>query len=142
MQAYWDTSALAKVYVRESGSARAIALHQSHAVISSALLPLELSSLIERQRRDRLIEAGEARRVSALFHTHRRDWTLIAVSADVLERGERLVALSPLRTLDAIHLASALLVASQQPVPLPFVTADRRQADTAGKLGLALEWVE
>jgi hypothetical protein len=41
----------------------------------------------------------------------------------------------PLRTLDAIHLASAAL-ASEEGLRLPFVTADGLQADAARAAGL------
>ena len=57
--------------------------------------------------------------------------------SDVLALAETLVATHPVRTLDAIHVASAQLFAARLSMPeLRFLSADTRQTETAGAVGL------
>jgi hypothetical protein len=54
--------------------------------------------------------------------------------------GVNLVAAHPLRTLDAIHVASAALFADRLAASeLTFVSADARQTAVAAAIGLATE---
>jgi hypothetical protein len=56
----------------------------------------------------------------------------------VLAAAETLVGAHPIRTLDAIHVASAQLFAARLSIPgLAFVSADKRQTETAVAVGLA-----
>lgn len=47
-----------------------------------------------------------------------------------------------LRTLDAVHVASALAFETASGIRIPFVTADGRQRDAAGQVALNVVWVE
>jgi uncharacterized protein len=67
----------------------------------------------------------------------REFWALIDVSSRVLVAAETLVAAHPLRTLDAIHVASARIFAARIAHPtLVFVTADVRQMAAAAAAGM------
>jgi hypothetical protein len=56
----------------------------------------------------------------------------------VLSGAETLVSVHPLRTLDAIHVASAQLFAARLSIEgLIFVSADKRQTDVASAIRLA-----
>jgi predicted nucleic acid-binding protein len=69
-------------------------------------------------------------------------WTLVEVGAEVLSAAERLVAVPPLRTLDAIHVASAQVFAAGMSEPdLMFVSADKRQTEAAAVIGLATRYI-
>jgi len=60
-----------------------------------------------------------------------------------LAGAEVLVATHPLRTLDAIHVASAQLFSSRLAAPeLVFVSADRRQTAAAAAGGLAARHIQ
>jgi predicted nucleic acid-binding protein len=61
--------------------------------------------------------------------------------SEVLSRAEALVSGSSLRTLDAIHVASALLYQRGSRRPFLLVTADARQRDAARQLVLTVTWV-
>jgi predicted nucleic acid-binding protein len=140
--AYFDTSVIVKRYVQEAGSARARALLRRHRVLTSALAPLEATSGLRRRR-----DAGDlaARDFTAAVARVRQDrpyWTLVEVSPLVLDRAEDLLARIPVATLDAIHLASALLFESMRKRRVPFVTADVQQRAAADQLALDLVWVE
>jgi predicted nucleic acid-binding protein len=49
----------------------------------------------------------------------------------VLTKAEEIVVSYDLRTLDAVHLASAIVIQDSIGTPLPFVTADERQIAAA-----------
>ena len=69
-------------------------------------------------------------------------WTLVEIGADVLVAAGTLVATHPIRTLDAIHVASARLFAARVSTPeLVFVSADKRQTDAAAAIGLAAKHI-
>ncbi|MEK7715822.1 MAG: VapC toxin family PIN domain ribonuclease, partial [candidate division NC10 bacterium] len=60
---------------------------------------------------------------------------------EVLERAESIVGQVSVRTLDALHLASAVLLGESLDRRLAFVTADTRQREVGGALGLEVVWV-
>jgi predicted nucleic acid-binding protein len=63
---------------------------------------------------------------------------LVAIGAEVLERTAKPFPIEPVRSLDAIHLATAeLLDASPQAVTI--VTRDRRVAQNARAMGFVVE---
>ncbi len=106
--AYFDTSVLVKRYVTERGAARARALLQKHRFLSSAVMPVEAVSALDRRR-----AAGDLSRASfdAILTQLTRDrlhWALVEVTSGVLDRAEVVIRETGVRTLDAIHLASAL----------------------------------
>lgn len=68
----------------------------------------------------------------------RDDWDrchVVPLDATCLERAMEVGCLHGVRTLDAIHLAAA----DRMPRPLVVLTFDRRQADAARSMGLAVE---
>ena len=69
-------------------------------------------------------------------------WTLVEVGAEVLGAAESLSRSIPLRTLDAIHVASAqLFAAGVSESDLMFVSADKRQTEAAAVIGLATRYI-
>jgi predicted nucleic acid-binding protein len=124
---YLDSSALVKLVVREpeSDTLRAwTALHP--AAVTSAIAVTEVRRAIGRltprqglSDRARLVLDGVA---------------LLGVDQDILEKAASL-APKELRTLDAIHIASALSLGTDL---LAFVTYDDRQLDAARKARLPL----
>ena len=142
--AYFDTSVLVKRYVREPGSARARALLRRYGFLSSAVVPVELLSALHRRRATgELPQAG----FEAILTRIRRDlahWALVEVSTALLDRAEQVISRTGVRTLDAIHLASALHVraaVAASEIQIPFVTADLPQREAALRLGLDVQWV-
>ena len=124
---YLDSSALVKLVVREAESDAVRAWLVEHAAtVTSALAVTEVRRAVSRlspQRglldRARLVLDGVA---------------LLAVNHDILERAVRL-APKELRTLDAIHIASALSLGTDL---LAFVSYDDRQGRPPRRAGLPL----
>lgn len=133
---YCDTSAMAKRYVREVGRAEVMKLLNGSRAVSSVLLPVELHSAFCRRERAGTIAAASVPRLFQRVAVDQQYWTLVEVSPFVLSSAQRLVEEHPLRTLDAVHLASALIFAERVGVPLTFVTSDARQHEAARRLGL------
>lgn len=142
MWAYFDTSALVKRYVDEAGRREVLQLLRRNECVTSAVLPVELRSGLRRRVADGSLE--RARLPVVLHHVaaDRPYWTLVDVGTDVLAVAETLVATYPIRTLDAIHVASAQLFAGRVSMPgLIFVSADKRQTETATAVGLAAQQI-
>lgn len=141
---YFDTSVLVKRYVREPGSVRAQALLRRYGFLSSALVPVELLSVLHRRRATgELAPAGFAA-ILARIRQDRAHWALVEVTSAVLDRAEQVISHTGVRTLDAIHLASALharAAAGASGSQVPFVTADLPQREAALRLGLDIQWV-
>ncbi|MEO6596424.1 MAG: type II toxin-antitoxin system VapC family toxin [Planctomycetota bacterium] len=134
---YLDTSWLVKLYVDEPGSAgvRKVVDADSDVVVSD-LAYVEFHSAVARRRRERTLAARSAATLVARF---RKDWServRVAVSLDVLLRAADLLSEHPLRSLDALQLASALLIATGAPEALRFGAADDRLNAAATAEGL------
>jgi predicted nucleic acid-binding protein len=141
--AYFDTSALIKRYVEESGRQEVMRLLRAHTCVVSAVLPIEMRSALRRRMAD---ETLDEKRVSAILKRLAADrpfWTVIGVSQEVLASAETLAGEHPLRALDAIHVASAKLFGARLPAPrFVFVSADVRQTAAAAALGMTTRHIE
>lgn len=139
MWAYFDTSALVKRYVDEPGRRTVLNLLREHECVTSAVLPVELRRALRRRASEGTLDAGRVPEILKRVAADRAYWTLVEVGAEVLKAAETLVASHPLRTLDAIHVASAQLFASRVAASeLIFVSADARQTDAAAALGMTI----
>jgi len=124
--AYLDTSAVVKLLVREGETAALRRwLRRRPRRVASALLSVELLRAARRAGEPRLVV--EARRLLSGI-------TLVDVHGAVLDRAGELEP-GQLRTLDAIHLATALSLGAELDA---VVTYDRRMADAAALVGLAI----
>jgi uncharacterized protein len=139
--AYFDTSVLVKRYVREPGSRRARELLRRHRFLSCAIVPVEaLSALSRRKAAGDLDQRSFAAIVSGM-RADRAHWELVELGASVLGRAEEVVQAAGVRTLDALHIASALAFQELSGVHVPFITADERQRDAAQQMGLDVTWI-
>ena len=125
--AYLDTSALVKLVVQEPESdALVAALPRWSERVTSTLAEVELLRAIRRVETGTRL-ARRAREVLAQLH-------LLEVDAFVRQAAAALDA-PMLRSLDAIHLASALTLGGELGV---FVGYDRRLLDAAAAAGLSV----
>ena len=135
--AYFDPSALIKRYVDEQGRREVLQLLPIHDCVTSALLSVEFRSALRRRVADGSLDARRVPEIVKRFAVDREFWALVEVTSDVLRTAEILVANHPLRTLDAIHVASAQLFAVRMTASkLLFVSADTRQSAVAASIGL------
>lgn len=125
MSAYLDSSALVKLVVAEDESLalrRALRRHPSR--VSSALARVEVVRAV------RAYGAEGSTRARVVM----RGLDLVPIDDGILDAAARLDP-AVLRSLDAIHLASALRLAGELEV---VITYDRRMAEAARSLGLVV----
>lgn len=140
--AYFDTSALIKRYVDEEGRREVLQLLRRHQCVASTVLSVELRSALRRRVTDGSLEARRVPEILKRFAADREFWALVEVTSEVLLAAERFVAAHPLRTLHAIHIASAELFSDRLAASeLRFVSADARQTAVAGAIGMAAELI-
>lgn len=139
--AYFDTSVLLKRYVREDASLQARTLLRRHRFLSSAIMPVETLSALYRRRAGEGLAERHFQAILSRIRQDRAHWELVEVSPQVLARAEELIANTGLRTLDAIHVASALTVQAASGFHIPFVTADAQQREAARSLKMQVLWV-
>lgn len=139
--AYFDTSVLVKRYVKEEGSTTARRLFQRYRFLSSAVAPVEVLSAISRRRTSGELNHRDSLAIRARLHKDRAYWELVEVGGIVLGQAEELVQKTGLRTLDALHVASALTFQAASGLTIPFITSDLRQREAAENLALTLIWV-
>lgn len=132
-----DTSALIKWYITEARSEDVDALFACQSWVAiSQLAGVELRSALGRRRRNKQISARVEKSVLDLFHTHQQLGNLRVLSVDDTHCAEAVHLMQthpriPLRALDAIQLATAVLARTPE-----FATADRIQASAARAAGL------
>jgi predicted nucleic acid-binding protein len=138
--AYFDTSALVKRYIEEAGRRDVLRLLRRYDVVTSVILPLELRSALRRRTSDGTLDGERVPEILKRVATDRAYWTLVEAATDVLAAAEMLVATHPVRTLDAVHIASAQIFQGRLSIPeLLFVSADQRQANAASAAGMAVK---
>ena len=137
--AYFDTSAIVKLYLGETGSRAVEALYDDVAQIFCHEIGfVETRAVLAAARRlGRIVEEQHAELVSDF----RADWTNnfspLATRPELLERAAELAEGFALRGYDAVHLASAERVRLALPVTR-FVSFDRNLNRAAKLLGFAL----
>jgi len=139
--AYFDTSVLVKCYVAEQGTPEAVTLIGRHGVLSSALAPIELRSALRRLEASGGLTRRQREQALARFQADRAHWTLLQPDSHVLARAEALVGTGPVRTLDALHLASALVFQAEMNLRSPFITGDTQQRHAAEVLWFEVVFV-
>jgi len=130
--AYFDTSALLKQYVTETGS-NWVRTYLSSAtapiVFTSQLTAVEATCAFARRLRDgALLPIDYATAVRAFDHDIAYRYTLLDVMSVTIDAARRLANLHPLRAYDAVQLATAWSLnqdlVNDGEAPLTFVCAD------------------
>lgn len=132
---YIDTSIIVAYYCPEPLSAAAEAFLRADVAPSiSPLVQVEFCSALAIKTRTRELSRDAARRILSLFLSHLADgaYGMIPIDArEYLLARDWIASFStPLRTLDALHLAAAFTN------DLPLVTADKTLASASAALGV------
>lgn len=136
---YFDTSALVKQYFSlETGSKTVRELLKSgEKVFTAALTYVETHAAFARRRRERILSPQVTRRLALRFDKDWETYEVILLNQDVLALARQILYRHPLRSADAVHLASALLLARKTPATAwEFVCADQRLGAAASIEGL------
>lgn len=138
MNLYAESSAvLAWLFEQEHGHAVAATLAHAERVIASDLTLIECDRVMIRAVALRELHEADAIDRQARLNAVAARWILVTIEDEVIERARRPFPAEPIRTLDAIHVASAL--AARKAVPdLVMLSLDERVRKTAHHLGFPL----
>jgi predicted nucleic acid-binding protein len=113
-------------------------LSNAEMVFASDLTLVECDRVLVRAvHTGRLSEAAAAERAALLGHAAAH-WLLLRLDSEVLDRARRPFPAEPLRTLDALHIASALL-ALRTVANLALLSLDQRVRRSGQQLGFPLQ---
>ncbi len=141
---YWDTSTLVKLYAQEGDSAafENYALNAPSKAVTSRIALYEAHATFRRKEAESILQSGCAQKLYSqlMQDVAAGELRLVELGADVeREYGQVLGTCYqqsppvPLRTLDALHLASARVAGETE-----LVATDKRMRDAAKLLGFAL----
>ena len=136
---YVDTSVFVKLYTRETDSAECERIADGQKLVSSELLYAELWSALLAKERNGNLAPDDRQRVWELFEFHLSDDVVELVQLDgllVREAAEIMAKVHPsvpLRTLDALHLATYASIEAG-----PLFTNDKRMIEAARLLTFPL----
>jgi predicted nucleic acid-binding protein len=134
--AYFDTSAVVKLVIRERGSTEALEVWEAAGTaVSSVLMYPEARAALKKARRERRLTDAQLRLAVTAFGALWQQVDRVVVSASLATRAGVLAHEYDLRGYDSVHLASAEMVAEPR---LVFVAADADLCAAAQRLGLAV----
>lgn len=134
---YYDTSALVKQYLQEAGSKLVLELLKSgEKVYTASLTYAETHAAFSRRTREGRLTRETTKRLALRFDKDWESYDIVVLSENVFRLARQMLYRHPLRSADAIHLASALLLARTSPrSSWSFVCADGRLCDAAKSEG-------
>ena len=134
---YLETSALLRWILGQSDAdVVRQTVDRAELVLTSEITALETERALLRAEAEGSLNGGDAQRLRGLLRRVESSWMRMTVSGDVLARAARPFPVEPVRTLDAIHLATALEFATVFP-DLRVVSYDDRVRNNSESLGIA-----
>ena len=133
---YLESSALLSWLLGEpDGDVARQILDAAPAVLTSRLTLVEAARGLLRAEHERRISASDRHILTGMLAAASAAWFRLSIADATCERAERPYPLEPVRTLDALHLASALTALEVYP-DLALLTFDDRVITNARGLGL------
>ncbi len=134
---FWDSSALVALWTEGANQEGLRRLYDEarDPVVVFWTTPVECVSAIARREREGVITAAEASSVVSHIRRTARAWQTVTPTEAVRERAYRLLRTHPLRSVDALQLAAALVVAGDTPGAVDFLTRDARLSEAAAREG-------
>ena len=134
---FFDASAAAKRYFQETGSDQVNRLWRGPEFFSSlAILHCEITSALNRKRRERALPRGAYPTLKKQIGEDLRRIRAVPIHAELIELCLRLLEAHPLKTLEALYLAGALGLQQTLREPVLFVAVDRQILQAAQAEGL------
>ncbi len=135
MRIYMDSSAFAKRYIDEPGTARVRTLLELADELFLSMLTLpEVAGALNRIRREGRLTDADYSGCRQRLLADLEGASVIAITPAVLSSAVRCLERVPLRAADSVHVAAAL-----EANPDRFVSANHRQVKAARAMGLAVE---
>ena len=135
MTLYAESSSVLRWLFEEAGGDEVHRLlRDTTKVVCSRLTLVETRRVIRRAVAENLLDEVESTVVLEAFARAAASWSVLEVSREVAERAEAAFPVEPVRTLDALHLASALLL-RQALTDLQLLSSDDRVRANGRRLG-------
>ena len=135
---YAESSAVLAWLLDEPGRQDVVReLASADQVVTSSLTVIECSRALARARETKRVKPLEELAALRLLDQAAASWNVLDISDRVAERARGAFPKEPVRTLDAIHLATALVFADAIG-SLRVLSLDDRVRENAGALGLTL----
>ena len=132
MKTFFDSSAFVKRYIEESGSQDVEALYMAATELGVSVVCIpEVVSALNRRVRERDLSRRQYETAKDNMFQDARDAEIVNLTAEVISTCTAVLEASPVRVMDAIHVACAIQWGAQL-----FVSADERQVSAAKKAGL------
>ena len=128
---------LAWLFGEPSGEEIRHALAAADVVVASDLTLVECDRVLIRAQTSRELSEAQSADLRARLNAAAAHWNILHIDASVVDRARRPFPVEPIRTLDALHLASAL-VARAAIAGLTVLTLDTRIRSAARQLGLTI----
>ena len=139
MTLYAESSAvLAWLLDEADGPAVRERLANAQIVVASDLTLIECDRVLIRAAALRELTEADAADRRAHLTTAAAHWNVLRISGEIVDRARQPFPDEPIRTLDAIHLASALVARSAAP-RLELLCLDERIRAAARRLGFPLQ---
>lgn len=135
MTVYAESSAvLAWLFGEDAGGDVRPVLEGAARVVASDLTTVEVLRALGRALRDGLANEGDAAERTGEYRRVSAQWTFLRLDGPVLERAARPFPAEPVRTLDALHLATTLGL-REAGEEVTVLSLDRRVRGNAEALG-------
>ena len=134
---YLETSALLAWLFNETLAEQAIGrINEADLIVTSELLRLETFRALSRAKRESILTRDQYNSLLGTFMENLSGWFRMSLDTGVIERASESFPVEPVRSLDAIHLASALEYKKLYP-DLTMLTFNKRISENLQELGLA-----
>ncbi len=139
MIVYFDTSSLIKLLIWEENSRETGAVAASAVgLATSSLSYVEIASTLARKTREGRLPPTERKKVQHQFDEEWLNFSQIPMDEAILHQAALLSDKQALRALDAIHLASAVVLRKTYGPKVHFLSADRHLLHAAQKLSFSI----
>lgn len=137
MKTFFDSSAFAKRYVEEPGSqdVDTLCMAATELALSVICIP-EMISALNRRVREGILSNRQYKAAKKSMSEDVHDIAIVNLTPGVLSRCTAILEASPVRAMDALHIACAVAWGADL-----FVSADKRQVPAARKVGLRTRFV-
>ena len=129
--AFWDTSALVPLCVRQRATVRATALYAAQDIVIWWTAPVEIASALARLVRIHQINPSDYAKARKLAQVLSHSWSVIQPSDALRALATQLVERYDLRAADSLQLAAAIEWSEGAPNGRTFLTADDRLRNAA-----------
>jgi len=131
ISAFWDTSALVPLLVRQSNTSQAVAVYKTLDVVVWWATPVEIASAVARLLRTGKISTDDFAKSRNLANALFSSWAVIFPTDAIRATSMQLVERYDLRAADSLQLAAALHWCGDAPQGRIFLSGDQKLHDAA-----------